>query len=73
VSLAAAAAVVIKQDLGLIADDDELIDLEPEGRERGGTAVAWGAREQTARSKASRTAPYLRGHLEGAEPHRSRA
>ena len=55
--------VVIEHNLDLIAAADCVIDLGPEGGEKGGTVVAWGTPEQVARSKASRTAPYLRAHL----------
>jgi excinuclease ABC subunit A len=55
--------VVIEHNLDLIAAADCVIDLGPEGGEEGGTVVAWGPPEGVARSKASRTAPYLRAHL----------
>ena len=55
--------VVIEHNLDLIAAADCVIDLGPEGGEKGGAVVAWGTPEQVARSKASRTAPFLRGHL----------
>jgi excinuclease ABC subunit A len=55
--------IVIEHNLDLIAAADCVIDLGPEGGEKGGTVVAWGTPEQVARTKASRTAPYLREHL----------
>ncbi len=55
--------VVIEHNLDLIAAADCVIDLGPEGGEKGGTVVAWGTPEEVARSRASRTAPYLRAHL----------
>jgi len=55
--------VVIEHNLDLIAAADCVIDLGPEGGERGGTVVAWGTPEHVARSGGSRTAPYLRAHL----------
>jgi excinuclease ABC subunit A len=55
--------VIIEHNLDLIAAADCVIDLGPEGGERGGAVVAWGTPEQVARSKASRTAPYLRARL----------
>ena len=55
--------VVIEHNLDLIAAADCVIDLGPEGGDKGGRVVAWGTPEQVARSKASRTAPYLREHL----------
>jgi excinuclease ABC subunit A len=57
--------VVIEHNLDLIAAADCVIDLGPEGGERGGTVVAWGTPEQVARSKGSCTAPYLRARLDG--------
>jgi excinuclease ABC subunit A len=62
--------VVIEHNLDLVAAADCVIDLGPEGGEAGGTVVAWGTPEQIARSRASRTAPYLRAHLGRAKPHR---
>jgi excinuclease ABC subunit A len=55
--------VVIEHNLDLIASADCVIDLGPEGGERGGTVVAWGTPEQVACAKGSRTGPYLRAHL----------
>jgi excinuclease ABC subunit A len=55
--------VVIEHNLDLIAAADCVIDLGPEGGEKGGTVVAWGTPEQVARAKASRTGLYLRAHL----------
>ena len=55
--------IVIEHNLDLIAAADCVIDLGPEGGEKGGRVVAWGTPEQVARTKASRTAPYLREHL----------
>ncbi len=55
--------IVIEHNLDVIAAADCVIDLGPEGGEKGGRVVAWGTPEQVARSKTSRTAPYLREHL----------
>jgi excinuclease ABC subunit A len=52
--------VVIEHNLDLIAAADCLIDLGPEGGDRGGEVVAWGTPEEVARVKGSRTAGYLR-------------
>jgi excinuclease ABC subunit A len=65
--------VVIEHNLDLIAAADCVIDLGPEGGERGGTVVAWGTPERVARSKTSRTAPYLHRNLERAALHRPHA
>jgi excinuclease ABC subunit A len=56
--------VVIEHNLDLVAAADCVIDLGPEGGEKGGQVVAWGTPEQVARSRASRTAPFLRAHLD---------
>ena len=57
--------VVIEHNLDLIAAADCVIDLGPEGGEQGGTVVCRGTPEQVARSRVSRTAPYLRPVLKG--------
>jgi excinuclease ABC subunit A len=64
--------VVIEHNLDLIAAADCVIDLGPEGGEAGGRVVARGTPEQVARSKRSRTAPYLRAFLERAALRASR-
>jgi excinuclease ABC subunit A len=55
--------VVVEHNLDVIAAADCVIDLGPEGGEKGGTVVARGTPEQVARSKSSRTASYLRPYL----------
>jgi excinuclease ABC subunit A len=60
--------VVIEHNLDLIAAADCVIDLGPEGGEAGGRVVARGTPERVARSKRSRTAPYLRAFLERMGP-----
>jgi excinuclease ABC subunit A len=55
--------VVIEHNLDLVAAADCVIDLGPEGGEKGGTVVAWGTPEEVARVRGSRTAAYLRAHL----------
>ena len=61
--------VVVEHNLDLVAGSDCVIDLGPEGGEAGGRVVAWGAPEEVARSRASRTAPYLRAFLQRAANH----
>ncbi len=63
--------VVIEHNLDLIAAADCVIDLGPEGGEGGGTVVCWGTPEQVARSRSSRTGPYLRSLLERERARRS--
>ncbi len=55
--------IVIEHNLSLIADADYLIDIGPEAGDAGGEIVAHGTPEQVAKSKRSRTAPFLRGAL----------
>jgi len=56
--------VVIEHNLDLIAAADCVIDLGPEGGGQGGRVVCQGTPEQVARSKTSRTAPFLRPLLQ---------
>jgi excinuclease ABC subunit A len=51
--------VVIEHNLDVIAAADCVIDLGPDGGAEGGRVVAWGAPEEVARVKDSRTAIYL--------------
>ena len=55
--------VVIEHNLDVIKCADHIIDLGPEGGEKGGRVVAEGTPEQIARSKKSHTARFLRKHL----------
>ncbi len=52
--------IVIEHNLSLIADADYVIDIGPEAGENGGNVVASGTPEEVAKSKTSRTAPFLR-------------
>ena len=52
--------VVIEHHLDVIAEADFVLDLGPEAGSKGGRIVASGTPEQVARSKRSRTAPFLR-------------
>jgi len=61
---------VIEHNLDLIAAADCVIDLGPEGGDEGGRVVCWGTPEQVARSKSSRTGPYLRPVLDRAREKR---
>ncbi|HEX3368037.1 MAG TPA: hypothetical protein VHS56_00545, partial [Candidatus Cybelea sp.] len=51
--------LVIEHNLDVIKTADYLIDLGPEGGDRGGTIVATGTPEQVAQSEASFTGEYL--------------
>lgn len=55
--------VVIEHHMAVAAEADYVIDLGPEAGESGGIIVAEGAPEQVAKSKTSRTAPFLREAL----------
>ena len=51
--------VVIEHNLDVIKCADRIIDLGPEGGERGGELVAWGTPEQVAANPASYTGQFL--------------
>jgi excinuclease ABC subunit A len=51
--------VVIEHHLDVVAEADYVIDIGPEAGDAGGTLVAEGTPEQVAKSKKSRTAPFL--------------
>jgi len=57
--------IVIEHNLELIAEADWVIDLGPEGGERGGHIVAEGTPEQIAANKNSYTGKFLRKLLRG--------
>ncbi|HSN98896.1 MAG TPA: excinuclease ABC subunit UvrA, partial [Candidatus Nanopelagicales bacterium] len=52
--------LVIEHNLDVIACSDWVIDLGPEGGERGGTIVAEGTPEEVAQAEGSHTGQYLR-------------
>ena len=58
--LAFFAAVGIEHNLDLIKTADHIIDLGPEGGNRGGTIVAQGTPEQVAQVAESYTGQYLK-------------
>jgi excinuclease ABC subunit A len=64
--------IVIEHNLEVVAAADCVIDLGPEGGAQGGRIVAWGAPEEVARSRESRTACYLRPFLKRAARTRAR-
>ena len=51
--------LVIEHNLDVIKSADRIIDLGPEGGERGGTVVACGTPEQVAKNKKSHTGRFL--------------
>lgn len=51
--------VVVEHDMHVIAASDWVIDIGPEAGEKGGMVVASGPPALVAKSKNSRTAPYL--------------
>ncbi|HYM97568.1 MAG TPA: excinuclease ABC subunit A, partial [Candidatus Sulfotelmatobacter sp.] len=65
--------VVIEHNLDVLKTGDWLIDLGPEGGEKGGYVIADGTPEQLAANPASATGQYLRPTLEraGRTPARS--
>ncbi len=56
--------IVIEHNLDVVKSADYLIDLGPEGGERGGEIIVQGTPEEVARSKKSVTARYLRKVLD---------
>jgi excinuclease ABC subunit A len=61
--------LVIEHNLDVIKTADYLIDLGPEGGERGGHVVATGTPEEIMRVKESYTGRYLREHLSRSNGH----
>lgn len=55
--------VVIEHNLDVMAEADGILDMGPEAGAEGGRVVASGTPEQVAKSKESRTAPFLRDVL----------
>lgn len=55
--------VVIEHDVEIIAEADHLIELGPNGGEKGGKILHFGSVEQSLRNGKSRTAPFLKGIL----------
>lgn len=57
---AGSTVIVIEHNLDVIKSADYLIDLGPEGGDRGGTVVATGTPEQVAKNTASYTGQYVK-------------
>src|SRR5215468_9773315 len=64
--------VVIEHNLEVIKTADWIIDLGPEGGDKGGRIVASGTPEDIAECEASYTGQYLRPYLTRRAPHRRR-
>jgi len=58
--------MVIEHNLDVIKCADHIIDLGPEGGEKGGEIVTQGPPEEIVKSKKSHTARYLKKYLVGA-------
>ena len=56
--------VVIEHNLDVIKTADYIIDMGPEGGDRGGTVIAQGTPEEIARCKTSYTGIYIKKMLE---------
>ncbi|MDD5935027.1 MAG: excinuclease ABC subunit UvrA [Clostridiales bacterium] len=56
--------VVIEHNLDVIKTADYIIDMGPEGGDKGGTVIAKGTPEQIAKSKKSYTGMYIKKYLE---------
>lgn len=61
--------LVIEHNLEVIKVADYIIDLGPEGGERGGYIIAEGTPEQLIKNKESYTAQYLKEVIDSALPH----
>src|SRR5205085_7238151 len=59
--------MVIEHNLDVVKTADYIIDLGPEGGDKGGHVVATGTPEHIMRAKQSHTGRFLREHL--ARPH----
>ncbi len=56
--------VVIEHNLDVIKTADYLIDIGPEGGEKGGTIIAQGTPEEVAECPSSYTGYYVKRYLE---------
>jgi excinuclease ABC subunit A len=64
--------IVIEHNLSVIAEADYVVDLGPEAGADGGEVVAFGTPEEVAKSRMSRTAPFLRKTLAQPSANRSK-
>jgi len=56
--------IVVEHTMRVVAGCDWVIDIGPGAGDAGGKLVACGPPEEVARNRTSRTAPYLRAHLD---------
>lgn len=56
--------VVIEHNLDVIKTADYIIDIGPEGGDKGGTVIAQGTPEEVANNPVSYTGQYVRKYLE---------
>lgn len=61
--------IVVEHDMQIAASSDWIIDIGPGAGNEGGEIVAQGPTALVAKSKTSRTAPFLRKHLKSAKRH----
>ena len=59
--------VVIEHNLDVIKTADHIIDIGPEGGDKGGTVIAKGTPEQVAKNENSYTGLYIKKMLEKAK------
>jgi len=64
--------LVIEHNLEIIKTADWIVDLGPEGGDKGGRVVAAGTPEDVAATPGSFTGEYLLHHLPGARARRKR-
>ena len=55
--------IVIEHNLDVIKTADYIIDIGPEGGERGGTVIAKGTPEEVAKVKKSYTGQYIKKYI----------
>ena len=59
--------VVIEHNLDVIKTADYIIDIGPNGGDRGGTVIAQGTPEEVAQTEGSYTGEYIKKYLEKAQ------
>jgi excinuclease ABC subunit A len=57
--------IVVEHEMRVVAQSDWVVDIGPGAGDQGGNIVASGTPEKVAKTKASRTAPFLRSVLAG--------